>query len=439
LVRRRPVHAALLATLLTRAAAAQGPAPAPASAPPPAPRAAAADGASPAREPTEAELEAARALFEAARKDEAAKRWGEAHGKFRRILPTKDTASLRFHLAYCEENMGLLASAVGNYRRAAELAQATKGPDRKLIVEDSAKSIAELTPRVPAVTLELPAGVEGVGVSVDGEDVSPERLRAPLPLDPGHHMIEVTVRGKRAFRREVRLGERESPAIAVAFEPAVEFAPPSAPAKPAPGPRRPSPERSASAAGGGVPLGAWVSAGAGAAFGGVAAGFLSTSLSQRRDLNECEAAGKKCQGGPELASSANRNMTIAAAAGGLALAGAGAAVWFALGAPSKGAGKAPAVGLGLSPTGVAWRGTFLGRSWRARRAGPPPPGRARRKGGGRAYPDTRRGLTGRRVFVKIDALMFARGGPYPRLQGTCSGARPGGTRPFARPTWERSR
>src|SRR5687767_8465159 len=102
------VSTTLLIALFTRSASAQGPGAAPPAAataaevPPP-------EGGR--REPSAAELEAARALFEEARRDEAARRWGEALLKFRRILATKDTASLRFHLAYCEESMGLVASA----------------------------------------------------------------------------------------------------------------------------------------------------------------------------------------------------------------------------------------------------------------------------------------------------------------------------------------
>jgi hypothetical protein len=350
----------VLVTLLARGASAQGPAPArPAPARGAPAGAAQADGApaaapapdGPPHEPSAAEIEAARALFEEARRDEAARRWGEALVKFRRILATKDTASLRFHLAYCEENMGLVASAARDYERAAELAQATKGPDRKLIAEDSAKSVAELGPRVPKLTIELPAGVEGASVSVDGEPVPADKAGSALPLDPGHHTIEASAPGKRAFRREVRLVERERHTLSVLFEPAVAPAPPPA--------RAPGPEPSAAGVrgGGGVPVESWVAAGAGVAFAGAAAGFLATAMAQRNELGRCQAGGGGCDGS-EVAAASNRNLAFAGVAGGLSLAGAGAALWFALGAGSKPPARAPRSGLVIGPTGVAWRGSF---------------------------------------------------------------------------------
>ncbi len=353
--RRHVASTLLLLSLFARGAAAQGPAgpaegakgraagAAPAEVP-------ASDG--PAREPTAAELEVARALFEEARKDEAARRWGEALVKFRRIQATKDTASLRFHLAYCEENMGLVASAVRDYERAAELAQGGKGPDRKLIVEDAARSRAELAPRVPTLALELPAGVEGARVSVDGEPVAAERLSAALPLDPGRHAVEVSAPGRRLFQREVRLSEREKHTLSVVFEPAVALAPPAAP-----GPRRDAPAKPVEGGGGGVPAGVWVAGGAGVAFAGAAAGLLAKSLSQRAELDACGSRGGQCEGS-QVAAASNRNMALAGVAGGLSAAGAGVAIWLALKGPSKAASKAPVTGLVLGPSTLGWRGSF---------------------------------------------------------------------------------
>lgn len=356
------VSTLLLVTLFTRVASAQGPGGAAAA--PKAPGGAAAErapgGASTTEapqaegphEPSAAELEAARSLFEEARRDEAARRWGEALLKFRRILATKDTASLRFHLAYCEENMGLVASAARDYGRAAELAQATKGPDRKLIVDDSARSVVELGPRVPTLTLEVPAGVEGVSVQVDGDTMPANEVGTAWPLDPGHHSVEVNASGKRAFRKEIRLAEREKLTLSAIFEPAVVFtpAPPAAPG------RAPAPARGATS-NGGVPIGTWIAGGAGVAFAGAAAGFWAMSMAQRNELDRCKASGGGCDGS-EVAAASNRNLAFAGVAGGLALAGAGTALWFALGSSSKAPTKAPATGLVIGPAGVAWRGSF---------------------------------------------------------------------------------
>src|SRR5450432_1242199 len=92
-------------------------------------------------EPTPAEISTARQAFESAVALEADQKWLEASTKLREALAIKDTPGLRFHLAHCEEQQGLLVEAALDYDRANELLQhGAKAPDvQKLLATASAE------------------------------------------------------------------------------------------------------------------------------------------------------------------------------------------------------------------------------------------------------------------------------------------------------------
>src|SRR5450432_3063486 len=93
-------------------------------------RAAVADDA-----PTTAQLNAARALFIAAEKDEDAQRWSEAFEKLQRVAQVKLTPGVRYHLALCEEHLGRLVAALSDYKTAASDALAGKASDVLRLVD----------------------------------------------------------------------------------------------------------------------------------------------------------------------------------------------------------------------------------------------------------------------------------------------------------------
>ncbi len=310
------------------------------------------------------DVQAARALFEEARRDEQAGRWGEALGKLQRILQSKETASVRFHAAYCEEKLGELASAYRDYERALELARSTQGPDRKLIVEQSADGLKDLTGRVPELVLQLPRDVEGVRVTFDGTEVPAARASGPLRVNPGLHVLNVSAPGKKPFSREFSLSEREKHTVVVLFEPA-SGAPPAAappPAAPAPGttaaPAAPAvPAERPAGAGGGSSIAPWVVGGASVALAGVGVGFFFAGRSQGDKLDECRGGGVVCKLS-DIEATRTRNYAIAGSAGALALVGGGVTLALALArgndAPAAKAASGPLVG----PGWLGWAGRF---------------------------------------------------------------------------------
>src|SRR5882724_4575305 len=72
-------------------------------------------------DPLPAEIMLARRLFAEARAREEAKDWPTAASKLNEALAIKETAGLRFHLAYCEEQQGLLVEALVDYERSEDL------------------------------------------------------------------------------------------------------------------------------------------------------------------------------------------------------------------------------------------------------------------------------------------------------------------------------
>ncbi len=125
----------------------------------------------------------------------------------------------------CQERAGRLVAAWQGALAAQRLA-ASRHSARFLRVAQ--KRVADLSARIPKVTLERPANGELDSVSLDGVDVPLDNLRQPLPLDPGRHRLQA--RGKldgraASFERGFGAGEREAIAIRIVLASAPAAAP----------------------------------------------------------------------------------------------------------------------------------------------------------------------------------------------------------------------
>ena len=191
-----------------------------------------AHGGNKAHVATPAEIAVARRLFREASKLEKAKHWADAAKKLHGALDIKETPGLRYHLAYCEENMGQLVQALVDYDRAAEMiSDGVKAPDVAARL-DAARTA--LKKRVPMLTVTIPADVPGARLSVDGHTMAPAVAGQPIPLEPGQHNLQVTAHSYKPFHANVTLAEGERKTLPVELakpEPA-----PATPAAPAPRP-----------------------------------------------------------------------------------------------------------------------------------------------------------------------------------------------------------
>src|SRR5438046_985698 len=102
-----------------------------------------------AGDPATTEIAVARRLFAEARTSEDAKEWASAAAKLREAISIKETSGLRFHLAYCEEQQGMLVEALVDYERAEDL---SGDKDEELRSQIPARKTS-LQKRIPTVTL----------------------------------------------------------------------------------------------------------------------------------------------------------------------------------------------------------------------------------------------------------------------------------------------
>jgi hypothetical protein len=162
-------------------------------------------------DPSPVEISAARHAFETAVSLESAQQWAAATLKLREALAVKDTPGLRFHLAHCETEQGLLVEAALDYDRASELiAKGAKAPDVQKLLEPAS---AALKPRVPRVTVELPSDVLAPVATIDGKVFSPSELALGVQVNPGRHELSVSASGRSSFRRSLDLKEGEQPEL----------------------------------------------------------------------------------------------------------------------------------------------------------------------------------------------------------------------------------
>jgi hypothetical protein len=181
--------------------------------------------ADPAPSPTPGQVQAARELFAAASKDEAASRWTDALDKLRRVAEVKLTAGVRYHIAFCEEKLGQIASALAHYTEARDAAEREHNKDVLNLLKEPV--LALLRARVPTLTIVVhPANAEAE-VTVDDHRHPRGLWRVAVPVDPGVHRIEARAPERDSFSREITLEEGEATVVDVIL-------PTSAPRAPAP-------------------------------------------------------------------------------------------------------------------------------------------------------------------------------------------------------------
>lgn len=152
-----------------------------------------------------ADLKRARAQFQRGIELEQAGNYTEAIQQFREVGQVRMTPQVRFHIAFCEEGLGRLVTALGGYDLA--LAEAdTVGPEFKSEVETT---IARLRERIPKLFIERGPGADAALVQLDGIDLGASSIGVEVPLDPGPHKVTATAPGYHPYDATVELKERE--------------------------------------------------------------------------------------------------------------------------------------------------------------------------------------------------------------------------------------
>ncbi|MDI1481334.1 hypothetical protein [Polyangium sp. y55x31] len=267
--------------------------------------------------------------------------------KLRESLSLFATPNTLFNVARCDEEEGRIAAAQEYWQRGLSLIDA-KDPRAKVAKE----RIDALDARVPRLRVILPVGQAIGTLSLDGTELAPSRLEAPLRVEPGKHVIVVRAPGREDKRYEVDLAEKERTEVVAG--PGPEVVPVEAPKPPplasgsAEAPPPPAPASGRRTAGfvvGGVGLAGIVAA-------GITGGMLVARDGQiTKDCND-DGVCRKGSEGYTLSQNSGPLLVGNTVAWGVGIAGIAAGLVLVLTAPSGKAGDAQGREASIAPLAV---------------------------------------------------------------------------------------
>jgi hypothetical protein len=140
----------------------------------------------------------ARDLMAEGRVDEACPKFAESQ----RLDPATGTL---LNLAACHEKQGKVATAWIEYSDALFAARRDGREDR---VEYARQRAAELEPKLSRLTLQIEASAEQVELTLelDGATLGRAVVGAPMPVDPGSHVVRASAPGKKPWQQTVEIG-----------------------------------------------------------------------------------------------------------------------------------------------------------------------------------------------------------------------------------------
>jgi hypothetical protein len=166
--------------------------------------------------PSAEALKHAREQFGQALALQTAGDWTGALTLLKEVAAVKSTPQVRFNMALCEERLGKLVAALGDYELAAADARAEKADQ---VAEEVERRLEALRQRIPKITVNRGSGAEAATISLDGVGLGDQVIGTPMPTDPGPHTVEASSPGFKPFRQSLRLAEQQSEALEVVLEP----------------------------------------------------------------------------------------------------------------------------------------------------------------------------------------------------------------------------
>jgi hypothetical protein len=198
---------------------------------------------SPAFSQSKADLDRARTLFREGVALSAAQDWSGALAKFKQVAQVKMTPQVAFNIAECEEHLGRLLSALGNYRLAQSEAAAPNSNAGDVAKQVEAR-VSALEGRIPKLTIKRGEGADSATVELDGVEIGAAQIGAPILVDPGPHSVVGKIGGKEGWRETVSIAEKETKEVTVVIDvaamPKEPVAPPPTATPDAPPPPPPS-------------------------------------------------------------------------------------------------------------------------------------------------------------------------------------------------------
>ena len=158
----------------------------------------------------------------------AAGDYAAALEKYERADALVHVPTLGVRAARCLEKLGRLVEAAERYLAVTRMEVKRDAPKvhREALSQAEAERAA-LLPRIPAVTIEVEGGTDGVEALLDGKSMPLALISVEQPLDPGAHKLELK-RGGTTEEQTFSLSEGEKKRVSIAA-PAAPSAPLSAP------------------------------------------------------------------------------------------------------------------------------------------------------------------------------------------------------------------
>lgn len=175
----------------------------------------------PAADSSAEALKHAREQFGQALALQTAGDWAGALTLLKEVAAVKSTPQVRFNMALCEERLGKLVAALGDYELAAADARAEKADQ---VAEEVEGRLEALRQRIPKITVKRGSGADAASVALDGVSLGDQVVGTAMPTDPGPHTVEAKAPGMKPFRQAIRVAEQQSETVELVLE--AEPAPP---------------------------------------------------------------------------------------------------------------------------------------------------------------------------------------------------------------------
>lgn len=127
----------------------------------------------------------------------------EACPKLKQSQEIDPAVGTLLYLGLCYERVGKTASAWAVYRAAGEASRKANQPERREIAMERA---SKLEPALSTLTILMPGErAPGLEINLDGSPIGATAIGVPMPVDPGHHFVEVTAPGYTPVSEDVEV------------------------------------------------------------------------------------------------------------------------------------------------------------------------------------------------------------------------------------------
>ncbi|MBI5534378.1 MAG: hypothetical protein HY898_16765 [Deltaproteobacteria bacterium] len=171
-------------------------------------------------------LNKAREQFQRAISLETAGDWTTALSLLREVSNVKMTPQVRYNIALCEEHLGQLVAALGDYELAAADARDAKAQDVSAVVGPRLDSLRE---RIPKLVILRGRNAAVASISVDGVAIGASMIGKEMPINPGPHTVEAKASGFKPMSLSIDIAEKSKKPVEINLDPIPAAAPSSTP------------------------------------------------------------------------------------------------------------------------------------------------------------------------------------------------------------------